>query len=202
MVALPQPPSARQRVRDWVQAYINGDTEVTAPAVTDALLDWLRQPSQAELVYDLLAETLGSLVYGEVLSTVAATRGRVARFRLSQERVDALVHQTAGRATTRWTRLLEHAGDRHVLALQMTRDDCRLAASERAQQARGNSAYALLWAAIAEELADGELVQDRFDPEALEARFQALRAVPLDAETAPGVRYRLNGDGRVERVRP
>jgi hypothetical protein len=165
--------SARVSVREWVLAQVAGASEVEVPKLRQQAIAHFK--AQAGFMDRLVTELLGELVYEEARRALASTRSTV--IELGDFLTDhAGVTKRAMKLKHAWSGWQEHAGTRHVLLMDMTRDDLILAARERQARGRTEMAYGELWERLAMVLEDGETVRSRFTDEDIERIYQTIRA--------------------------
>ncbi len=162
--------SIRSRVREWVQNEIKDETEVSIPTLTASALAHFR--GDQAFIQGLMQEMLRPMVYELALAVVQSSRGSLVTLG------DTIVtrDEVAKKARTRnvWGTWLEHAGDRHVALLDMTREDLLLAATERQDRGEHELELAKLWRKLADGLEGGQVVRERFSAEEIEKVRAAL----------------------------
>lgn len=165
--------TARAQLEAWIEAQIDPDQDdVSLPDLArdaEAFLD-----AQPALKDDLLRDAVRQIVYAAGQRVVARSRGTLIRFG------DAISNRTriqrkAAVLQDRWANWLEHAGRKHIRLMRMEAGDLRQAAAER--RARGDTEllYARLWDSLANDLATGQTVGDKFSGLEIEQRLQRLR---------------------------
>lgn len=167
-------PSAAGRVRAFVRTQMIDATELHLPALLDDTVEFVQ--ANRRLCAALLRELLRDVVYDQVQRTVATTRPDL--MLLGEDLVGK--QDLIEAAGVRWGRWFEHTRTRHVIALEMTRDDCLEAAAQRLLAAERHLALGRLWRSVATELDEDQRVRDRFSPAELEARLQQIQATRMD----------------------
>lgn len=178
-------PSARAQLRTWIRAQIDGQSEVSLPDLTTSAVEWVSSKENRSLAQALLAEFLRPWVYEEALRVVSESRAEArtnpstAPHQLIQLG-DTIVSRSAvtRRAATLeryWLGFREHAGDRHVLLMDMTSADLALAEAERRKRADTDTEHADLWAKLRTRLENGQRVRDVWSAQEIEAARQAIR---------------------------
>jgi hypothetical protein len=129
-------PTARKRLRDWLRKHIDGQTEVRAPDVAAAAETALS--SDQALMADLGRETLRGVIYELTLDVIASTRahhddidtlpGPVERVNGTDAR--ARVERKLAVLERRYTKWLEHVGDRHIRLIDLKAADLEVAEME------------------------------------------------------------------------
>lgn len=160
---------ATVRIREMVRIRIEGEDEISLSGMTDAIVallagdtDWLRM---------FAMERLRSSVYAQVQEAVARTRMNViGDYAANTEAIE----KRAQVFSQRFLNWYEHAGDRHVRVMDMTREDLLLAASERRRRGDTEHRRAALWTRIAGQLEGGQKVGDRFTAEQLDTMYAEI----------------------------
>ena len=167
------PISVRSEIQAWVIAEVEGLSEVKVPELkARAAQHFAEQPG---FFQRLATELLGEMVYESARRAIAASRGSA--IIIGDTITDREgVAERATRLQRTWERWTEHAGDRHVVLMDMTRADLALAEQER--RARGNTehAYADLWHKLGAILEVGETVRARFTHDDIDAIYRQIIA--------------------------
>lgn len=163
-------PSSAGRVRQWIRTRLVGCTEIHLPTLHEETVQWVL--GQRGLTESLLRELMRDLVYDIVQRLVATTRKDLVFMGEDLREKEPMIQ----RAALKWARWLEHTQTKHVIAMEMTRQDCLEAAAQRFLQAERGLALGHLWAYIGEHLQDGERVRDRYTPEDVEQLFQSAQS--------------------------
>jgi hypothetical protein len=153
--------TARGRMRSIVEGLIEGRPELSLVEVAnDARVQLEADP---QFVAAFLSEYLPSAVYDVVQRLVAEQRQP--KYRRKGESI----------RPSRFYEWYEHAGDRNIRVLDMTRDDLRLAAEEREQRGATELRLARFWRSLASKLKSGQTVGDRYTAEQIEAMYEGGR---------------------------
>lgn len=162
--------TAKAKIRDVVRRRIQGADEISLPTITDSVVTLLMQDS--DFVTEFMQTTLRSEVYSQVAAVVASTRdlslvGDTAM-------TESAVKKKATEFASRFLGWYEHAGDRHVSVMEMTREDLLVAASERRKRGDREFRLASLWSQLADSLEGGQKVSKRFTAEQVEALYRNI----------------------------
>lgn len=174
------PPTARAAIAGWLRLQLAGATEVRLPDLTNEAVEFVA--SDRKLLRSFLGEMLRPIVYDCAQRIVGKDREGfivLGDVLLRRGEFETRAH-TLG---SRWTRWLEHVGDRHINIMAMTRQDLLIAAEERERRAAADTGVAQLWRAIADRLKKGQTVGDRFKPADLDALSEQLFGDVPDANT-------------------
>jgi hypothetical protein len=173
--------SPRAQLSTWVMGEIQGKPETKIPELTEraiSIFQW-RQP----FVQALMEEVLPDMVYEIVRRAVARSRAASNdpwSLVLAGDKVltvDELRSQGRSLAAKHWRNWLnyrEHAGDRHILLSEMTKEDLLLAAQERQNRGDVEYRYARLWGELASRLKARQKVGQKFTDEQIEQINQKL----------------------------
>ena len=169
--------TARAKIRDVVRLRIQGADEISLPTITDSVVALLMQDD--DFVAEFMRTTLRSEVYQQVAAVVAATRDLsiVGDTAMSE----GAVKRKANEFASRFLGWYEHAGDRHVQVMEMTREDLIVAAAERRQRGDREFRLANLWTRLADSLEGGQKVSERFTAEQVEALYQNIENAMQEA---------------------
>lgn len=163
----------RQVLRQWIKQQVDGSSEVNLPDLTASAVEHFS--SDKAFLKAFLTESLRPLVYEQARLVLQGTRGAVVV--LGDEIVTKeILAERAQRLQSRWSRWMEHVGDRHVNLMAMTKDDLLTAALERRQRAETEIEIARLWEVLANKLKKNETVGQRFTAEEIERMRLSLRA--------------------------
>lgn len=162
--------TARGKIRDVVRIRIQGADEISLPSITDSVVAILM--TDDDFVAEFMRTTLRSEVYAQVSAVVAATRDLSVVGDTAMS--DGAVKKRATEFASRFLGWYEHAGDRHVQVMEMTREDLLVAAAERRQRGDREFRLASLWSRLADSLEGGQKVSERFTPEQVEALYQNI----------------------------
>lgn len=156
--------TARQQVYAWVRGQMGGQASFSLPELTDRMVAHFS--TDKDFIAAWLGETLRPIAYDAVQRVCATTRAYVV---IADE---AVPHAEAVRAIRerrpRWQAFMEHAGDRHVRLLDMTRRDLLLAADEREKRGAVEMRFAALWRHLAQQMTDTETVGQHFNETQIE----------------------------------
>lgn len=171
-------PTARARLRAWIQEELQGKSEVNLPDLTDRAVQYVAK--NRALLRSVLQELLRPLVYEEARLAVSKSRGGPPEARMVQLGDDLVNREAlssrARRMSRKWLEFTEHAGARHVLLMDMTADDLTLAESERRARGDVEYGYANLWAKLRGRLEPGQRVRDVWTAEEIETAHRSLKA--------------------------
>lgn len=167
-------PTAVGRVRAFIRTQMIGVTDLHLPALLDDAVEFVQ--ANKGLNAALLRELMRDTVYEQVQRTVATTRPDLMLLGEDLVGKDELIAS----ASVRWGRWFEHTRTRHVIALEMTRQDCEEAAAQRMLAAERHLALGRLWRSVASDLDEDQRVGQRFTPVELEARLQQIQAMRMD----------------------
>ncbi len=159
----PKEKSANSRVREWVREAIATREDFNIPVLVDECIADLG--GDASFVRTLLQENLKPLVYSVIQMQVGQSRHLVALGDDVVQKGEVAKRATRISAFASW---LEHAGDRHVQLLEMTREDLLIAAAEREQRGQHELGIAKLWRSLANKLEGGQKVSEVFSAEEIE----------------------------------
>lgn len=162
--------TARAKIRDVVRLRIQGADEISLPTITDSVVTLLMQDS--DFVSEFMQTTLRSEVYSQVAAVVAATRDLSVVGDTAM--TEGAVKKKATEFASRFLGWYEHAGDRHVQVMEMTREDLLVAASERRKRGDREFRLANLWSQLADSLEGGQKVSERFTAEQVEALYRNI----------------------------
>ena len=154
--------SARSELRAWINEQIADRSDLCLPefkaeavlyarsaGIADRLVEEMIEGEVYDVSRRLIAETR-RVRLGDSLVSKDALRGRVAQFR------------------SRFERWMEHAGDRHYLLLDMTRDQLLLAVKERSDRAASEQRLATFMRALADKTKRGKTVRQSMSIEEVE----------------------------------
>ena len=171
-------PTARDRLRTWIQSELKGKSEVNLPELTERAVTFVSK--DRKLLNAMLLELLRPMVYEEARLIVAHSRGEPPAERMHQLGDDLVsrngLSERARRMSRKWLEFTEHAGDRHVLLLDMTAEDLALAEAESKGRGDVEYAYAGLWAKLRTRLENGQRVRDVWTVQEIEAAYQSAKA--------------------------
>lgn len=163
--------TARQELRAWYLKQLKDQKSVSAATLTEAATTAYGQ--DANFLARLFATELHEVLYREALAVISSTRGVF----------DVLISSAIGEEPTairqqrsRWETWLEHAGSRHVVIFDATKEDLLLASAERRGRADHEAALATLWDSLAAKLTKKQpRVRDRFSAEEIDALYENVR---------------------------
>jgi hypothetical protein len=162
--------SARGRIRELVKIRIDGAEEFSIPTLTDSVIALLS--GDDDFMKEFIQTTLRHEVYTQVAAAVAASRKLV---QLGDEVLTpGAIERRAERFASRFLGWYEHAGNRHVNVMEMTREDLLIAAAERSSRGNHELRIAALWTQMADGLEGGQRVQDRFTAEEIEGLYTRI----------------------------
>jgi hypothetical protein len=170
-------PTARMRLRTWIRDELTGKAEVSITDLRDRAVTYLL--GNKELLQVVAKELLRGLIYEEIRLVVAESRGVAGRdgsVLLGDDLVTReRLKERSLKLSRAWDEWLEHAGDRHILVMEMDANDLQLAEDER--RARGDVEYELadLWATLRGRLAPGQKVRDVWTVAEIEAARVSLK---------------------------
>lgn len=134
--------TAKSHLRTWVRKQLEQKGDLRAPEVVELALAHF-EPNQAFMA-QLGAELLPGAIYDFVLEALADTRlppggdgifyGAPISGATAGTDSRAALKRRLAVVTRRYARWREHVGDRHMHLLDMTPEDCRVAAAERGAQ--------------------------------------------------------------------
>jgi hypothetical protein len=154
--------SARGMLREWIRL-------------------WLREHQGGGASLPGLRE-VGQVFYAEVQGEVAKTRAHGLIIHGDElVRRDEIARRAflARRDPRKWAGWLEHASPgKHLLVMDMTREQLLVAAAERRQRGNREHAIARLWVAMADRMEEGQRVREAFGPEDIERLHVQLSGVP------------------------
>lgn len=162
--------TARARIRAVVADALELHNEVRLTDLAKQITSALRaDPVFLERFID---EVLPSAVYDEVQRYVKRSRRleRTGDYAATAEVMEARRERFASRFAS-W---YEHAGERSIKLLEMTREDLLLAAEARRKRGLTELKIALLWDKLADGLEGGQTVGERFTTEEIEERYSEL----------------------------
>lgn len=170
--------SARGQVRAWVQRTVADEDEVMVPVLREQALRHFG--GDQVFMQQLFAEAVGDMIYDLALSVMAQSRGRQNVIELGDAITskDGITRRTL-KLRQQWNLWREHAGDRHYLLLNMTRDQLLLAARERRARAGRELDVAELWERLAEMMIGEEKVGDKFTEDQIEEINANIRSVRM-----------------------
>jgi len=170
--------SARLRIRRWVRdeltAVLAAARDVQLPEVADSARDHFL--ADAAFLAGPIGDLIRAVAYEEAGAYCQETRSGLVRFGEK-----AVPRGTArDEAATRLRRnpfqtWLEHAGDRTVRLMDMTREQLTVAAAERTSRGTTELVIAATWGELVKKLAPGEQVKQRFTVEEVRAIYDAQR---------------------------
>lgn len=155
----------------WVREQLEGESEIQIPVLAkDAIAAFAGDQDIRQALY---VQGLYAWVYEMARTAVGQSRGAqiiAGDTVLSRDGVTA----KANLLRLKWHGWLEHAGDRHILLMDMAKPNLLVAAAERQQRGDYEMALASLWRALAEPMQEGEKVGDRFRAEDIQSIWTAL----------------------------
>lgn len=162
--------SARGRIRELVKIRIEDADEFSIPVMTDSILALLREDEP--FLQEFMETTLRNEVYELIGDVVKASRNLI---QLGEHALtpDALERRTE-KFASRFLGWYEHAGDKHVNLMEMSREDLLVAAAERRTRGQREYRIAALWSQLAEGLEGGQAVKDRFTAEEIEGLYTRI----------------------------
>lgn len=172
--------SARTRLRSFIREAVKDQSVIRLPDLTNKAVKFAIKDKA--YLKALLIELLRPIVYAEAQEVLGQSRAkeRVGKNKLIQmgDGVTSResVRNSSNVMSRKWLEFKEHAGDRHILLMDMTADDLALAESERRKRADVDYGYANLWARLRTRLEDGQRVRDVWTPEEIDAERRSLRA--------------------------
>lgn len=164
--------STRAQVRQWVIQQTADEPIVEATELAKRAVKYFGK--DATFKQSFFEESFYQMVYQIVVMTISATRI------YSSPEIDPIEGDgsTASNGTKRvaprsiFERWMEHAGDHHVLLLQMTKDDLKVAEHTRRMVGSTHIGIANWFKYLREHMRPGdEMVQDRFNPAQLEKLY-------------------------------
>jgi hypothetical protein len=174
--------SARGMLREWIRLWLREHQG------GGASLPGLREEAIAHFSLNsrfmdaLLRESVGQVFYAEVQGEVAKTRAHGLIIHGDElVRRDEIARRAflARRDPRKWAGWLEHASPgKHLLVMDMTREQLLVAAAERRQRGNREHAIARLWVAMADRMEEGQRVREAFGPEDIERLHVQLSGVP------------------------
>ena len=152
-------------MREWATDQVDGESEVNLSELATAAFEHFHDDRELQR---LMFEDSRSIFYDLVQDMAGRTR-EFAGIRIVSP-ADAAAH-TSISVFAKW---LEHAGERHVLLLEMTKEDLQAAQAERLQRAGHETRLAMLWGQLAGKLKKGEKVRDRWSLAEIEQHYAVL----------------------------
>lgn len=157
---------ATTQIDRWVKARLkdhNAEDEIRLPDIaTEAVEHFLEDRA-------FLTGPIGDLIRASAYDAAAAFVKRTRGLVIFEDAVISTTEAKQRAKRSPFFSWLEHAGDRHLHFLDMTREDLELAATERETRAETDLEVARLERALAERLEGGQRVRDRFSVEEIEA---------------------------------
>lgn len=170
--------SARAQLRAWIQDQMKGESEVNLPNLTDRAVKFVA--GNRKLRDALLRDFLRPMVYEQARIVVQESRGVPPAEQMIQLGDDLVSRDAlsgrARRMSRKWLQFTEHAGDRHVLLMDMTAEDLARAESERRARGDVEYGYANLWAKLRTRLEPGQVVRDVWSADEIEQAHRSLKA--------------------------
>jgi hypothetical protein len=179
-------PSPRQQLRTWIKermaTAIAAEGAFNAPALREEAIGHFEE--NASFLRGLVREVLPAMFYEEVRLVASHTRGLPPLVDLGGELVTGdVLKQRAQRLGNKWANWIEHVGDRFVPLRKMNKRELLDAVAERQQRVDTETEIIRLWRAMAKQLKDGEMVEQRFSAEQIEALRESL--AKRSTKTAP-----------------
>jgi hypothetical protein len=190
--------TARAQLRQWVMQQVNGKAQLEIPELCDEAVDHFSK--DRPFVRTFLNEAMRPMVYQVVQQVVSASREYVV---LGDEVVSqAVVRARSKPLLGRFTKWMEHAGDRHYRFMDLTREQVVLAIEERKKRVSGELTVIALEEHVMTKLQPGERVRDRFTAEGLEQLMNeyAEKLGEFGGNLRNGLILEVSGD--VETARP
>lgn len=174
--------SPRSQLREFIREEIKGKSEVSLIDVTKRAVRFVAKDK--DLLKAVLLELLRPMVYEEARLLVATSRETPKQASGEPNNLVQLgdmvvsrgaLKERAQKWSKKWLQFREHAGDRHVLLLDMTASDLALAEEERRKRGDSEHEYADLWAKLRARLEHGQTVRSVWTAEEIEAAYQAVK---------------------------
>lgn len=151
----------------WVIDHLRNKDEIQiAEVAKKALAHFKRDKEFMSTFADYSLELLVKTIVG---NTVRNTHIPMGEELLTREAID-----NRAKSMPAFNKWLEHAGDRHVIYMEMNRDDLLQAALEREGQGLTQLAIAKLNRTVAKKLGLEQRVKDVFTPEEIEALYKGI----------------------------
>lgn len=151
----------------WVINHLKGKEEIQIAKVAEKALAHFKR--DRVFMETFAEESLGLLVKTIVGDTVRSTHVAMGEEFLTRQAIDD--RATAMPVFSKW---LEHSGDRHVIYMEMNREDLLQAASERETQGLTQLAIAKLNRTVARKLGLEQRVKDVFTPAEIEELYKGI----------------------------
>lgn len=161
--------SSRARVAQWVREHIEGKDEVRVPDLVDAAIATFSKDRR--FLTSLANETLREMVYRQAVQTLSTSRSFISAGDVALTREGIKERARKHSVFANW---LEHAGDRHVRLMDMTREDLLIAANEREKRGSHEMQLAALWRTIANGLEGGQTVSSKYSAQDIEGMLGGL----------------------------
>jgi hypothetical protein len=159
--------SAKAEIRRWIRQRLREETEIKLPELAkEAELYFL---ADSFFTTKLIKETLTSLIYELVQALVGETR-----YLVGEEVVDREGIKERARAHPVFEAWMEHANDRHIRFMEMTREQVLKAAEERERRGWHELQLGTLFRGVAAQLEEGEQVKDRFTAQEIDDMWQEM----------------------------
>lgn len=164
--------SARTQVREWIRELTEGKNEVRLVEITSDALNHFT--ADGEFVQRFLAETLRPMVHELAQECLAAGRAQYI------DQVTRSIQEGKAPRSGVFASWFEHAGDKHINIMEMTRRDLFLAANERQDRGEHEIALAGLWREMASKLTSPAMkVKTKFKEDDIREMISGLRPVEL-----------------------
>lgn len=161
-----KPTSWRQVAREVIRDLIDDADEVSLSEVTERALSQFHGDDEFAR---LVIEDIRPLLYSMVQEVVAATREvRFAGVTFARKT------KAGGEQVSVFARWMEHAGDRHYLLLDMTKDQVMAAAAERKGREEYQGKRRMLLEQLASTMKPNERVRERWTTLEIEQRWLLL----------------------------
>jgi hypothetical protein len=167
------PESSRTIVRQWLRDQLDGQDDVQVPELTAKAIAHFKGDIDfmTLLVEETLPGTVGDLAY-HILSRARGSAIRMGDSIVTRDGFDQRVERS------RFRDWMEHAGDRHIALLALTKQTGQLAIAER--RGRGDEEYrrAAFLERLIKPLRGKQVIGDRWTDEAIDQIRQEIWPKP------------------------
>lgn len=161
--------SSRAQLKEWIAKRIAGEDEVILPDLVQECIVHFSKDSA--FIQSLFKEALRELVYTYGMHVIKNSHSLIPVGEGGISREEITKRSRKHSVFANW---LEHAGDRHVRLLEMTREQLLEAAQERRNRGNHEIRLAVLWETLAQQLEGGQRVSSKFTTEDIDVMAEQL----------------------------
>ena len=164
--------SARSKLRQWIRQVTENRDNLRLPDIVTEAVSEFR--GDAEFVQRFYEESFTAMVYEVAQEYMAGNRAQYI------QQVTRSIQEGKQPRSGVFANWMEHAGDRHISLMEMTRRDLYLAAEERQQRGDHELSLATLWRQMAGRLTSPNMkVKTKFKEEEIQRLFEGLKPVEM-----------------------